>query len=58
MKLTDNYTTVILMSEAKELSLQIGFFGYNHKMVEDYLTKTFIDNDKHHAQKWANMKYL
>lgn len=58
MKLTDNYITVILSSEDRKLSLQIGFFGYTQKMVEDYLTKTFINSDKPHAQKWANMKYL
>ena len=58
MKLADNYMTVILMSEDKDLSLQIGFFGYTHKMVEDYLTKTFINSDKPHSQKWDKMKYL
>lgn len=58
MKLTDNYMTVILSSEDRELSLQIGFFGYTQKMVENYLTKTFINSDKPHAQKWANMKYM
>lgn len=58
MKLTDNYMTVILSSEDRELSLQIGFFGYTQKMVENYLTKTFINSDKPHAQKWDKMKYL
>ena len=58
MKLTDNYITVILSSEDRKLSIQIGFFGHTQKMVEDYLTKTFINSDKLHAQKWANMKYL
>ena len=50
--------TVILSSEDRELSLQIGFFGYTQKMVENYLTKTFINSDKPHAQKWDKMKYL
>jgi hypothetical protein len=58
MKLTDNYMTVILSSEDRELSLQIGFFGYTQKMVENYLTKTFINSTKPHAQKWDKMKYL
>lgn len=58
MKLTDNYFDVILSTEDKGLSLQIGFFGYTQKMIEDYLTKTFINSTKPHAQKWDKMKYL
>lgn len=58
MKLTDNYFTVILSTEDKDLSLQIGFFGYTQNMIEDYLNKTFINSTKPHAQKWDKMKYL
>ena len=58
MKLTDNCFDIILTTEDKDLSLQIGFFGYTQKMIEDYLTKTFINSTKPHAQKWDKMKYL
>ena len=58
MKLMDNYKTVLLTNEDKSLSLTIGFFGYTHKMIEEYLNKTFINSDKIYALKWDTIKYI
>lgn len=58
MKLSDNYITVILSNDDKSLVLTMGFFGYTHEMVENYIKKHFIECQQSHTQKWTNMKYL
>lgn len=53
----EKYINVMLMTEDKQLTLNIGFFGYTYEDIEKYMTSTFIENQEFFAQRWTQMKY-
>lgn len=58
-EIMDNrYKYVLLMDENREKCLKIGFFGYDHDMIEKYMKKHYIDINKQYKEKWSEMKYM
>lgn len=54
----DKFIKVLLMSEDRQLALEIGFFGYTYDDIEKYMTKKFVECNKEYAKKWTQMKYI
>lgn len=54
----DKYRWILLMDENKEKCLEIGFFGYTDEMINDYISRTYVESGKPYCSKWAELKEI